>query len=217
MLIRLRAEDGTLIMPGQFLPTAERYGLAPQVDRLVFDELYRFLIANPSLTEASSAFSINLSGASISEKGLLSHIIATIRNGPVPPELLHFEVTETAAVTNINEARHFMEQLRDIGCRIVLDDFGRGLSSFAYLKNLPVDMLKIDGLFVREIMEDYTDHTMVRMINELAHSLGMQTIAEYIENEQVMCCIRQLGIDYGQGFHMARPEAISGLLTAQTL
>lgn len=213
VLVRLLEADGTLVMPGQFLPTAERFGLAPQVDRLVFDELYDFLTANPSLTETSSAFSINLSGASISENELLSHIIATIRNGPVPPGLLHFEVTETAAVSSINEARHFMHQLRGIGSRVILDDFGRGLSSFAYLKNLPVDMLKIDGLFVREILEDYTDHTMVRMINELAHSLGLETIAEYIETEQVKSCIQQLGIDYGQGFHMARPGPIAALLS----
>lgn len=212
VLLRLRGDDGTLILPGEFLPTAERFGLAPRVDRMVFDGLYRFLTENASVAARAGAFSINLSGASISEPGLLRHIISTISRGNLPPELLQFEITETAAVTNINQARHFMQQLRGIGSRVVLDDFGRGLSSFAYLKNLPVDMLKIDGLFVREILEDRTDHTMVRMINELAHSLGMETIAEFIETAPVMDSLRQLGVDYGQGYHMARPAAITELI-----
>lgn len=208
VLIRLVDETGQIIAPGEFLPAAERYGLASAIDKAVFDELYTVLTRRPDLREASGVFSINLSGLSLTRVDLLDHIVHTIRNGDLDPGKLQFEVTETAAISNITDARRFMETLQGIGCRMVLDDFGRGLSSFAYLKNLPVNVLKIDGLFVREMLRNKDDHNMVRMINELAHSLQLETIAEYIENEETLEAVRELGIDYAQGYFIAHPRDI---------
>lgn len=205
VLIRLLDRNNNLVSPADFMPAAERYGLAPLLDRTVFDTTYAFLSEHPVTARQLGSLSINLSGASISHGELLSHIIKVISEGSVEPSKLQFEITETAAISNIIDARNFMEQLRAIGCRILLDDFGRGLSSFAYLKNLPVDALKIDGLFIRGMLQDQADLAMVRMINELAHALGIKTVAEFIEEQATLDRVQALGIDYAQGYHIARP------------
>ncbi len=211
VLIRLQDQSGNLVQPADFMPAAERYGIAPLLDRTVFDASYTFLRENPDTLNRIASLSLNLSGASISHDGLLSHIIDVISTGPVQASRFQFEITETAAISNIIEARRFMQQLRAIGCRVLLDDFGRGLSSFAYLKNLPVDTLKIDGMFIREMLKNKADHAMVRMINELAHALDIQTVAEFIEEQATLDCVKALGIDYAQGFHIARPVDIASL------
>jgi diguanylate cyclase (GGDEF)-like protein/PAS domain S-box-containing protein len=211
ILIRLVNREGQLVLPGEFLQATERYGLSALMDRCVFDRLYHWLETNPVALAQASFYAVNLSGASINNMELLEHLITVITHGNVPPHKLYFEITETAAISNIREARTFMHRLRMIGCKLVLDDFGRGLSSFAYLKNLPVDLLKIDGLFVREILHDNTDYTMVKMINELAHSLGIRTVAEYIEDENILSCIRSMGIDHAQGFAIHRPANLREL------
>ncbi|MDT8398065.1 MAG: EAL domain-containing protein [Pseudomonadales bacterium] len=216
ILIRLTDRNGNLVLPGEFLPSAERYGLISKLDRCVFDYLCQWLIETPHVFDVAESFSINLSGASLSNQDLLHHILDTVSHGHIDPAKIKFEITETAAIGNIVNARYFMEKLRKTGCKLVLDDFGRGLSSFAYLKNLPVDILKIDGLFVTEILKNEADYTMVKMINELAHSLGIETIAEYIESEALLDCVTRLGIDYGQGYAIARPVDIEDLLTPQT-
>ncbi len=208
VLVRLVDANGQIIAPGEFLPAAERYGLASAIDKAVFDDLYATLTQRPELRRSSGVFSVNLSGLSLTRVDLLEHIVHTIQNGDLDAGKFQFEVTETAAISNITDARRFMETLQDIGCRLVLDDFGRGLSSFAYLKNLPVNVLKIDGLFVREMLRNKDDHNMVRMINELAHSLQLETIAEYIESEEILKAVRELGIDYAQGYFIARPRDI---------
>lgn len=211
VLIRLLDRNNNLVSPADFMPAAERYGLAPLLDRTVFDTTYAFLSEHPVATQQLGSLSINLSGASISHSELLSHIIKVISEGSVEPSKIQFEITETAAISNIIDARNFMEQLRAIGCRILLDDFGRGLSSFAYLKNLPVDALKIDGLFIRGMLQDQADLAMVRMINELAHALGIKTVAEFIEEQATLDRVQALGIDYAQGYHIARPTALESI------
>jgi len=211
VLIRLLDRAGQIIAPGEFLPAAERYGLVSSIDRAVFDELYATLLRRPELVKASSSFSVNLSGLSLAQADLLDHIVTTIETGEIDAAKFQFEVTETAAISNIMDARRFMETLQGIGCRLLLDDFGRGLSSFAYLKNLPVNVLKVDGLFVREMLRNRDDYNIVRMINQLAHSLELETIAEHIEDEETLLAVRELGIDHAQGYFIARPKDIDSI------
>jgi len=161
--------------------------------------------------KASSSFSVNLSGLSLAQADLLDHIVTTIETGEIDAAKFQFEVTETAAISNIMDARRFMETLQGIGCRLLLDDFGRGLSSFAYLKNLPVNVLKVDGLFVREMLRNRDDYNIVRMINQLAHSLELETIAEHIEDEETLLAVRELGIDHAQGYFIAHPKDIDSI------
>ena len=155
--------------------------------------------------------SINLSGLSLTEDQFPEFILAAFRDTGVPADKICFEITETAAITNLTSATHLVTKLRDAGCRFALDDFGSGLSSFGYLKQLPVEFVKIDGMFVRDILEDPIDFAMVRSINEMAHVLGKRTIAEFVENDAILEAIREIGIDYAQGYGVGRPQSLANL------
>ncbi len=206
ILLRMRADDGRIWSPGAFLPAAERYNLAPAVDQWVVRTAMEWIAASDVPEEA--VYSINLSGRSLTEHGFLDFLLAELDRIPVNPRNLCFEITETAAISNLSFARTFMESVRNRGCRFSLDDFGSGLSSFTYLKNLPVDFLKIDGSFVRDIHRDPVHYAMVRSMNEVGHAMKMETIAEFVEHEDVIRSLREIGVDFLQGFQYSRPRPL---------
>jgi Amt family ammonium transporter len=156
--------------------------------------------------------SINLSGSSLGDTDFLEFIIDGLSRYKIPPQKICFEITETMAVQTFNNTVIFMEKLKKLGCKFALDDFGSGFSSYAYLKNLPVDYLKIDGAFVRDIAEDKLDRSMVKSINEIAHVMGKKTIAEYVENPEILSFLYEIEVDYAQGFYIGKPEPLDNIL-----
>jgi len=209
VLIRMLSEDGTPVLPGAFLPAAERYGLVQQIDRWVVNQVLDWLAACINRGEKPPICSINLSGNSISDKDFCQFVLETLRDTPVPAQLICFEVTETAAVANLATATKFMQSVKNLGCSFALDDFGAGMSSFTYLKNLPVDYIKIDGSIVRDLVNDDTSVVMVRAIGDIARVMGIQSIAEFVENDAIRQKIGEIGIDYAQGYAIGRPQPLS--------
>ncbi len=204
LLIRMQSMDGSYYPPGYFLPAAERYHLMPKIDRWVVGEALSIIARKGASFPYVCA--INLSGQTLSEDGFLEYVIDQIRLHKVDTRRICFEITETSVIANLNKARQFMRALREIGCRFSLDDFGSGLSSFAYLKNLEVDFLKIDGMFVKAIVNNKIDRAMVESINNVGHVMGLHTIAEFAENEEIINMLKEIGVDYAQGYGVAKPE-----------
>lgn len=210
ILIRIRENDDQLVSPDRFLPAAERYHLMPVVDRWVIAKAFSMISALVGgHHDDIEGFSLNISGQSLNDPALLPFIVEEMKRNKVPPEWLCFEITETTAVTHFSSALRLISELKGMGCRFSLDDFGSGLSSFGYLKNLPVDFVKVDGAFVRDILNDKADLAMVRSIHEVARAMEIGTIAEYVENEAIYQVLEKIGIDYGQGNYIARPEPLS--------
>jgi diguanylate cyclase (GGDEF)-like protein/PAS domain S-box-containing protein len=208
LLLRLVDERGKIILPEVFLTAAENYGLFTKLDRWVIATAFAWLGRNPKLLEGLHLCFINLSGASLTDEEFLEFVHEQLEKSQIPPRKICFEVTETAAIANLSRARTFMEALRGQGCRFALDDFGSGLSSFAYLKSLPVDYVKIDGTFVRDIVDDEVDLALVRSINDVAKVMGKWTIAESVENEAIVEKLCELGVDYAQGYAIGHPAPI---------
>jgi diguanylate cyclase (GGDEF)-like protein/PAS domain S-box-containing protein len=204
LLIRMQAMDGSYYPPGYFLPAAERYHLMPKIDRWVVGEALAIIARKGAAFPYVCA--INLSGQTLSEDGFLEYVIEQIKLHKVDTSRICFEITETSVIANLNKARQFMHALRQIGCRFSLDDFGSGLSSFAYLKNLEVDFLKIDGMFVKAIVKNKIDRAMVESINNVGHVMGLHTIAEFAENDEIINMLKEIGVDYAQGYGVAKPE-----------
>jgi EAL domain-containing protein (putative c-di-GMP-specific phosphodiesterase class I) len=211
ILIRMRDEQGAFVPPNVFLSAAERYGLMPTIDRWVVRSTLSWLASQPQHLQALGLCSINLSGYSVTDDAFLMFLEEQFAANSIPAEQICFEITETAAVSNLAKAERFIQTMRRRGCRFALDDFGSGMSSFNYLKNLPVDFLKIDGVFVRDIMEDQIDFAMVRSINDIGHVMGKKTIAEFVENDAILERLRGIGVDYAQGFGVARPAPLEWL------
>ncbi|MDN0077082.1 EAL domain-containing protein [Crenobacter sp. SG2303] len=211
LLIRLRDERGELVPPIAFIPAAERYGLMPLIDRWVvkmaFATLADLLDDEEPCPIATCA--INLSGASIGDEQFLGFLYQQFKLNSIPPSLICFEVTETSAIANLSSASRFMNELRALGCRFSLDDFGAGMSSFAYLKHLPVDYLKIDGSFVKDMLDDPIDRAMVEAIHQIGHVMGKSTIAEFVESAAVIEMLADIGVDYAQGYAIGRPQPFS--------
>jgi len=172
------------------------------------------LASNPEFVEKIHFVSINLSGPSLTNTDLMETIMSLFRKTEIQPEKICFEVTETVAISNLNAAISFMTILKSIGCRFALDDFGSGLSSFAYLKNLPVDYLKIDGVFVKDIVDDPIDYVMVKSIHNIGQVMGMETIAEFVENDEIIDLLNIVGINYAQGYGVGKPQSFDDLLKA---
>jgi diguanylate cyclase (GGDEF)-like protein/PAS domain S-box-containing protein len=210
-LIRYRDDNGRIVPPNAFLPAAERYGLAPAIDRWVIGSVFEFIANTPDFLENLSLCSINLSGLSMGDEAMLAFIFEQFNKWQIPTHKICFEITETAAIANLSSAIKFINSLKDYGCSFSLDDFGSGLSSFAYLKNLPVDYLKIDGFFVKDILEDKVDLAMVKAINEVGHVMNKKTIAEFVENEAIFNLLYELGVDYAQGYGIGKPVILSEL------
>jgi diguanylate cyclase (GGDEF)-like protein/PAS domain S-box-containing protein len=217
VLVRLRDEDGGLVPPGAFLPAAERYGLMPAIDRWVVRTTLQWLVEHQRHPGLAASYNINLSGQSLTDAEFLDRVLGEIRASGVPPERICFEITETAAVATLDTAIRVIGALRDAGCRFLLDDFGSGWSSFAYLRNLPVDFLKIDGSFVRDMLDDPVDEAMVRSIHHIGHVMGVRTIAEFAESAEALQRLRDMGVDYAQGFAVAMPAAIDEHLRPATV
>lgn len=211
VLLRYIADDGQVIPPGAFLPPAERYGISPKIDRWVLDQVCHYLT-----TELSDdiSLSVNLSGLSVNDPGFLEYVQATLHRYQVAPERICFEITETATISNLGEAVVFIKQMKEIGCYFSLDDFGSGLSSFGYLRTLPVDYVKIDGIFVKNICNNQIDRAMVRSINEIGQLMGKQTVAEFVEDDESQALLKELGVDYAQGYGISRPHPIEDLIKA---
>jgi len=206
VLLRILDEDMKLIGPGSFIPSAERYNMMPMIDRWVVENTLKLLSGNlETVINVMDRCCINLSGQSLSDERFKKFLIEEIKNTRVPPQLLCFEITETAVIANLHTATSLISSLRDMGCRFALDDFGVGLSSFGYLRNLPVDYLKMDGSFVKNMVNDKTDYEMVRAINQIGHTMNIMTIAEFVEDEAILQAVRELGVDYAQGYIIAKP------------
>ena len=208
LLVRMLEEDGSLILPGRLIPAGERFRHMPEIDRWVIHHALA-LIARHGPHLGLAAYAINLSGQSLGQEDLLDFVKREIQRSGVNPDLITFEITETAAIRNIAHAARFMAELKQIGCRFALDDFGSGLSSFGYLKMLPVDYLKIDGSFVRNMVHDEHDRSIVIAITQIAKTLKIACVAECIEDEATLLALKEIGVDYGQGFFLHRPEAVS--------
>ncbi|MCB1714460.1 MAG: EAL domain-containing protein [Candidatus Competibacteraceae bacterium] len=213
LLLRMRQQDSDqLILPGAFLAAAERYNLSIRLDHWVVTHALHWLAAHPEHVKTLSLCTINLSGLSLSDNTFLSYLRDTLKTSGIAPHKLCFEITETAAIANLGTAKRFIRALRDQGCHFALDDFGSGFCSLNYLKNLPVDFLKIDGMFIKNIDTDPIDTTMVQSINDIAHKMGKRTIAEFVENDRTLHIIKDIGIDYAQGYVFGRPTPLSQLL-----
>lgn len=211
LLLRLRGDDGAVIAPGRFLPAAERYGLIREIDRWVVSAALKML-AEQARVRRFPTVEINLSGASLNDHGLVEHVSAELEGSQVHPSQLIFEVTETAAIGNINAARDCAERLGALGCRFALDDFGAGFGSFYYVKHLPFELIKIDGEFVRNCTTSEVDRLVIRAIVELVRGMGKQTIAEFVGDAATLEVVRALGVDYAQGFYLGRPAPLSSWL-----
>ncbi len=205
ILVRMLNQDGSLSLPGAFLPAAERYNLINATDRWVVSETVRWL---KDQGDIDITVSVNLSGPTISDSRFLEFVEKLLERTQVDAHRICFEITETAAIANLSRAAGHMADLKKLGFRFALDDFGSGLSSFGYLRTLPVDYLKIDGSFVKDIVDDPIDRAMVRSINEIGHIMGKRTIAEYVENEAVLDVLRKIGVDYAQGYGVSKPQPL---------
>lgn len=211
ILVRMRDEVGEIIMPGEFLPAAERYNLAERLDRWVIAKLFDWFHNNPGDMHEMGLCCINLSGQSIGNENTLRYIFEQFSNSHIPPQKICFEITETAAINDLAQATHFIQKLKNHGCQFALDDFGTGFSSLAYLKQLPVDYLKIDGSFVRDMVTDSIDFAMVRSINDIGHVMGKQTIAEFVEDDSTLEMLKTVGVDFAQGYQISRPAPLHEL------
>ncbi len=209
ILLRMRDESGGIISPGLFIEAAERYGITPKIDRWVIRSAFRWLVSEADERERLSLCSINLSGQSLGDEKFLPFVVDQFQMSGLDATKICFEITETAAIASYSQANRFINALKELGCKFALDDFGTGLSSFGYLKHFPVDFLKIDGSFVKEILHDPIDREMVRSINEIGHLTGKQTIAEFAENEEIITMLRGMGIDYAQGYGVSEPKRVT--------
>jgi EAL domain-containing protein (putative c-di-GMP-specific phosphodiesterase class I) len=211
VLLRLVERDGEIIAPGAFIPAAERYNLMGAVDRWVVREVVSMYAAHQASGWQPIA-SINLSGASLGDPSMLAFVRDQMARHDVSPEMLCFEITETAAIANLGLAAHFIRELKAMGCWFALDDFGSGMSSFAYLQSLPVDSLKIAGAFLRHIETDPVEYAMVEAIHRVGHVMRLKTVAEGVESLDTLETLRRIGVDYAQGYAIAEPRPLEELV-----
>ncbi|GAA5525802.1 cyclic di-GMP phosphodiesterase PdeB [Microbulbifer aestuariivivens] len=211
VLVRMRGRDGDVIYPGVFLPAAERYGLIEEVDRWVIRRIFAYMAAEKRHGLTGHGYAINISGLSLGDETFTDFVLDSLIESGVPPSRVQFEITETSAINNLERALMFIHRLRAAGCTFALDDFGRGASSLAYLRQLPVDFLKIDGSFVRNMLGDDTDSAIVSTVNHLAKSMGISTIAEYAETPELISRLRRMGVDFAQGYGIAAASCLPPL------
>ena len=211
ILLTVQDEEGTHLAPGDFIIAAERYNRMQDVDRWVIHTIFHWLAENQDKLDEIEGLTINLSGHSLNDESLIAFIFEELVDIDIPREKICFEVTETTAVLNLEDAADFMTEMKSLGFKFALDDFGTGLSSYKYLKSLPVDYLKIDGSFVINLDSDLNDYAMVKSINDMAHLMGKKTVAEYVENDMILDRLREIGVDYAQGFGIEKPLLLNNI------
>jgi len=211
LLLRLHDENGAIVLPDEFIPAAERFNLMPSLDRWVIEKVLRDYVPSTrdGVEEAAFTVAINLSGTTLSDPGFLEFLVDVLEEHEPTPGVLCFEVTETAAITNLGHASYLMREMASRGCLIALDDFGSGLSSFNYLRTLPVNYLKIDGNFVQNVASDPIDRSMVEAIVQIGRAIGIETVAERVETPAVLDTLRRIGVGYAQGFLVGRPTPMA--------
>jgi diguanylate cyclase (GGDEF)-like protein/PAS domain S-box-containing protein len=212
VLLRVLDESGAPMSPVELLNAAEQFDMATRVDNWVVNAVFDWLIKHPDHLQKLSLCSINLSGASIGDPNFLVFLKEKLQDSQIPLQKISFEVTENAAIKNILKARDFIDTIKEYGCKFALDDFGSGHSSFAYLKDLPVDILKIDGMFVKGIHLEPVNYAMVKAINDVGQVMKMKTIAEYVENEEICNSLKEIGVDYGQGYYFGKSESLDEII-----
>ena len=210
-LLRMVDEEGKIVAPDAFLPVAERFGLIQEIDRWVALRAIQ-LIKEKHLDKKGKFLEVNLSGKAFTNTGLLQNIKEAFNITGINPGNLIFEITETAVIEDVIKAQHFINSLKEMGCRFALDDFGNGFSSFNYLKHLPVDTLKIDGSFIHNLLRSTVDQHLVKAMVEVARGLGKQTVAEYVESKETLQLLSEFGINYAQGYYIGRPGKIIDIL-----
>jgi len=210
ILLRLKDENGEVISPGQFIPMAERYGFIGLIDRWVLETVMKNY--DRFFKESNTLVSLNLSGASLSDARFIDFAQGLIGQSHIDPSCICFEITETAAISHLEQAQTFIRAMKEIGIWFALDDFGSGLSSFGYLRSLPVDYFKIDGGLVRNITRERCDRTIVDLVNQVAHMMGVQTIAEFVEDVETIEQLRLLEVDYAQGYGIGKPTGLNVLV-----
>ncbi|MEN8130023.1 MAG: EAL domain-containing protein [Pseudomonadota bacterium] len=208
ILVALRDQHGNIVPPGAFIPAAERYNLMTDIDRWVVRRFFDWFVAHKSQLENMEFCSINLSGSTLADEKFLEFILTEFKRTSIPPQKICFEITETTAIADLARSVRLINELKRLGCRFALDDFGSGMSSFGYLKNLPVDFIKIDGNFVRNISTDNIDLAIVEAINQVGHVMGIQTIAEFVMDEETLTMLTTIGVDYAQGYGIGKPELL---------
>jgi len=212
ILLRMLDDNNQIIPPGSFIPAAERFGLMSTIDRWVVSNIFEMISrAIKNVIQSGYHFAINLSGQTLANAETLNFIIEQLEHYKIPTGVISFEITETAAISNLSAAKQFIKILKSKGCQFSLDDFGSGLSSFAYLKNLPVDFLKIDGEFVKDIVDNPIDLAMVQSINQIGHVMELKTIAEFVENDEILEKLQDVGVDYAQGYGICKPFLLSNI------
>ena len=209
MLLGLSNKEGTLVSPEEFIRSAERYGFMTLVDRWVVREAFNWINSLMDAQKVVPSLAINLSGTSVTDDRFMEYLFEQISEFGVGTSRLCFEITETGTISNLVKAADFVRAFRNIGCKFSIDDFGTGLASHNYLRELPVDYVKIDGTFVTNIHHNRNDYAMARSINDLAHFLGQETIAESVENEEIISTLREIGVDYLQGWGVGKPRLLS--------
>ena len=212
ILLRMVDDDGSLIPPGAFIPVAERYGISSKLDMWVINAVFKWFDRHSEYRNDSDTCAINLSGLSLENRNVLTYILAKAHEYDVPKNKICFEITETAVISKLKKAHNFINTLRAEGFKFALDDFGSGISSYMYLKTLPVDVVKIDGSFVKDIHEDEASVAIVKSINELAHIMGKKTVAEFVENDEILNRLKVLGVDHAQGYGICKPQALEELM-----
>jgi len=205
ILLRLKDENNEIVPPISFIPAAERYGLMPAIDRWVIRNALALHAERSRAGAVGEVYAINLSGTSMGDVDFLPFVREQFQLSRVPPQSICFEITETAAIADLAKAAVLMRTLRELGCRIALDDFGSGMSSFSYLKHLPVDYLKIDGSFVKDMAKNPIDHAMVEAINRVGQVMRIETIAEFVESEETLERLKIMGVDFAQGYAIGKP------------
>lgn len=211
VLLRIKNENGELLSPARFIPIAEKYNIMSEIDRWVFATVADWLADHQQVYRVPRLL-VNISGLSFVDDSFADFVVDRLERGDVDPNFIAFEITETAAVSNLEKARCFVDRVRLLGCRFALDDFGSGFSTFAYLKRMPIDYLKIDGSLVKNLVSDYVDREMVRAINDIGHTVGALTVAEFVEDTETLEVLRAMGIDYAQGYGLRMPAPLSLLV-----
>jgi EAL domain-containing protein (putative c-di-GMP-specific phosphodiesterase class I) len=212
ILLGVRDEEGNLVSPVEFIKGAELSRKMSTVDRYVISQALRWMNDNVDVIEDIAGFTINLSGESLNEDGFVDFIMEQLQDIHVPHDKICFEVTETVGITNLSDVTLLIDRIKDTGCRFALDDFGSGMSSYGYLKNLPVDVVKIDGAFVKELVADSSDYAVVRSITEIAHFMKKKVVAEFVESGETLELLREIGVDYVQGYFIDKPGSLDRLV-----